>query len=180
MTRRPIMFILAVALLVLLVALPVLAGQPSDVPGLERSKAEKNPITVSGTVETSTGEDGGTIYVLTDGDTTYELGAGPPWFHGDNHPLAAHVGRSVTIDGEVAEGSNDIDVDAINGEALRETGPPAWAGPPWRVGEGHPGWSAEKAAWFEAKFGDCFPPGLCKDKTGDDDEVELEDESTDK
>jgi hypothetical protein len=48
--------------------------------------------------------------------------------------------------------------------ALREPGKPPWAGG-WKVvGEKHPGWSQEKADRFKAKFGDCFPPGQCKDK----------------
>ena len=70
----------------------------------------------------------------------------------------------MTVDGEVAEGSTDVDVLAVNGTALREAGKPPWAGG-WKVvGKQHPGWSQEKADRFQAKFGDCFPPGQCKDK----------------
>ena len=32
------------------------------------------------------------------------------------------------------------------------------------VGAAHPGWSQDKADRMKAKFGDCFPPGKCKDK----------------
>jgi hypothetical protein len=48
--------------------------------------------------------------------------------------------------------------------AVREAGKPPWAGGWRRVGERHPGWSQEKADRMKAKFGDCFPPGQCKDK----------------
>jgi opacity protein-like surface antigen len=49
-------------------------------------------------------------------------------------------------------------------------GKPPWAGGWKRVGEGHPGWSQEKADRFKAKFGDCFPPGQCKDKSKGEDQ----------
>jgi hypothetical protein len=58
---------------------------------------------------------------------------------------------------------------AVDGTRLREPGKPPWAGG-WKVvGERHPGWSEEKAARFAerqaakaARFGDCWPPGHCK------------------
>ncbi len=79
----------------------------------------------------------------------------------------------MTITGEQAAGSTEVDVLTVDGKALREPGKPPWAGG-WKVvGERHPGWSQEKADRFKAKFGDCFPPGQCKtkDKAGDDDEA---------
>jgi hypothetical protein len=171
MTRRPIVLVAAVAVLVLLVALPVLAVPPSSPPGQEKAKVEKSPITITGTVETSTDADGRTIYTLTDDGTTYTLHAGPPWFFTGGYPLEAYAGDVVTVEGEVAEGSTDVDVLAIDGQALREAGKPPWAGGWKRVGEVHPGWSQEKADRFAAKaerFGGCFPPGQCKAKPNDD------------
>jgi hypothetical protein len=68
----------------------------------------------------------------------------------------------VTIVGTKAADSNNVDVVSVDGTALREPGKPPWAGGWKRVGSIHPGWSQEKADRFKAKFGDCFPPGLCK------------------
>ncbi|MEX1172325.1 MAG: hypothetical protein WEG56_06900 [Chloroflexota bacterium] len=175
-SRRPLYrSILAVAGLAVLVgalALPTLAADPTEkpsppagVPGQERAKAAKvpkEPITLRGTVAVVTDADGRTRYTMTVGGTTYELGAGPPWFHGDNHPLKGSVGKSVTIVGERAAGSTDVAVKTVNGTALREEGPPPWAGGWMRVGKAHPGWSQDKADRFKAKFGDCFPVGQCK------------------
>jgi hypothetical protein len=150
------------------VAVPAFAadrgsGSPPD----RADKAAKEPktaITLSGKVRAVTDADGRPTFQLTSGGTTYELDAGPPWYYGDGHPLAPFVGRDVTITGERSEGSVEVDVLTVNGTALREPGPPPWAGGWKRVGEGHPGWSQEKADRFSAKFGDCFPPGLCKQK----------------
>lgn len=180
--RRPLhRSILAVAALVVLVgviALPALAadptakpGPPDGVPGQERAKAAKvpkEPITLRGTVATTTDPEGVVTYTMTVDGTTYELDAGPPWFHGDNHPLKASVGASVTIAGERAAGSTEVDVLTVDGTAIRAAGKPPWAGGWKRVGERHPGWSQEKADRFKEKFGDCFPPGKCKkDAAGD-------------
>lgn len=159
-------------MLAILVAVPVLAGGNPNAPGQQKDKAPKNPITISGTVERSEDANGRPSFTLRDGGTTYTLSAGPPWFFGADHPLQAYVGDSVTIDGEVAEGSTDVDVISVNGTALREAGKPPWAGGWKAVGEAHPGWSEDKADRFDAKFGDCFPPGQCKDKpAGGDDEA---------
>ena len=166
MNTRHARFLLGSLLLTAIVAVPAFAGGNPNAPGQQKEKVPANPITITGTVESSTDADGETIYTLRDGGTTYTLDAGPGWFHGDNHPLKGHVGNSVTIDGEVAEGSTEVSVLAVNGTALREPGKPPWAGGWKRVGELHPGWSQEKADRFEAKFGDCWPPGHCKDKPG--------------
>jgi hypothetical protein len=165
MQRRPIALVAAMACLAVLVAVPVLAGQPSAPPGQAKEKAEKAPITLTGTIETSTDAEGKTIYTLASGGTTYTLEAGPKWFFGDDYPLKPYVDQSVTVEGEIAEGSTEVDVKSINGTALRGEGKPPWAGGWKRVGSIHPGWSQEKADRFKAKFGDCFPPGQCKDKT---------------
>ncbi len=168
MNRGPIRILAAVAILALIFAVPVLAGQPSGPPGQSKDKPAKNPITITGTVQSSTDADGDVLYTLRDGGTTYTLEAGPKWFFGDNYPLKKYVGESVTIEGEVAEGSTEVDVISVDGVALREPGKPPWAGG-WRViGASHPGWSQAKADRFEAKFGDCWPPGHCKDRPLDD------------
>ena len=166
MHRRNLLSGLVLFALLALVAIPVLAGgQGKDnAPGQAKEKAPKTPITISGTIEVASDENGKDVYTLTDGGTTYTLSAGPSWFFGKDHPLKPYVGQSVTVDGEVAEGSTDVDVVAIDGTALREPGKPPWAGG-WKVvGERHPGWSQDKADRFKDKFGDCFPPGQCKDK----------------
>jgi hypothetical protein len=166
MNRRPIITPGAVAVLALLVAVPALAGQPAEPPGQQKSKVEKSPITLTGTIQTSTDADGKPTYTLRDGGTTYTLEAGPSWFFGDNHPLKPFVGQSVTVEGRVAAGSTEVDVKSVNGKALRGEGKPPWAGGWKRMGELHPGWSQDKADRFKDKFGDCFPPGQCKDKPG--------------
>ena len=170
MKHRPLFLVLAVAFLALLVALPVLAaespepGSPGNSGKAKKEKVPKDPVTLSGTVESSTDSEGNTTYTISDGGTTYVLEGGPSWFYGDNHPLKQYVGDSVTVAGQKATDSNEVDVETVNGNALREGGKPPWAGGWKRVGEGHPGWSQEKADRFKAKFGDCFPPGQCKEK----------------
>jgi hypothetical protein len=177
MQRRQLLRGLGIVALLALFTVPVLAGGQgkANAPGQAKDKVAKAPITISGTIEVASDEDGNDTYTLTDGGTTYTLEAGPPWFFGKNHPLKPYVGQSVTVDGEVAEGGTEVEVLAVDGTAIREPGKPPWAGG-WKVvGERHPGWSQEKADRFEARFGDCFPPGQCKDKPGGaDDEGEPE------
>jgi hypothetical protein len=180
---------LFLALLVAIVALPALAADPSGAPTAsaapEASKApsaskepkapkpERGPkvkkepgvtVTVTGTVATRTNADGDTEYTITASGKILTLDAGPSWFFKDKHPLKPFVGKSVTIVGEQRAGETELDVETVDGTRLREPGKPPWAGG-WKVvGEGHPGWTQEKADRFKAKFGDCFPPGQCKDK----------------
>jgi hypothetical protein len=144
-------------------------GKPDKGPKEKEDKTPEVPITLQGTITTGTDEDGDPTYELSSGGKTYQLDAGPPWFYGDNHPLKPFVGQSVTVTGEAAEGSTEVDVLKVNDTVIREPGKPPWAGGWKRVGERHPGWSEEKAArWAEkaakhqAKFGDCWPPGHCK------------------
>ena len=145
-------------------AAPVLAGNP-NAPGQQKEKTAKTPITLNGTIESSAGDDGKTEYTLTDGGKTYTLSAGPTWFFdAGSYPLDPYVGKTVTVEGELAEGTTDVDVISIDGTPLRAEGKPPWAGGWQVVGEKHPGGSQEKADRFKAKFGDCFPPGQCKDK----------------
>ena len=165
MYTRRIRLFLAVAAIAAIAAVPALAGQPSTPPGQAKEKVAKVEITISGTIEKTAAAEGKSEYTLADGGTTYILSAGPPWFFAaGEYPLDPFVGESVTVVGEHAEGSNEVDVISVNGTALRAEGKPPWAGGWKRVGQAHPGWSQEKADRFQAKFGDCFPPGQCKDK----------------
>jgi len=158
--RRAIATVVGAVLILSGIAiLPVLAAKPD-----KAAHAEKSPITVSGTIQLATDADGHETYSLQDGGKTYTLEAGPPWFFGDKYPLKKFVGQKVTIAGEAAQGSTEVEVVSVNGTALRAPGKPPWAGG-WRVvGAVHPGWSQEKADRMKAKFGDCFPPGQCKTK----------------
>ena len=178
--RWRLLAVLGLVVLLAAVALPALAANPGAGPStgantlaaeadppvkpdrIKKAKVPKVAVTLRGTVTATTDADGNPAYRLTSDGATYDLDAGPPWFHGDNHPLKAFVGETVTVTGEAAEGSTEVDVVAVNGTALREGGKPPWAGGWKRVGERHPGWSQEKADRMQAKFGDCFPPGHCK------------------
>jgi len=166
MTRRPTILLPLIALLVVALAVPVLAAKPSSPPGQAKDKVPSAPITLSGTIQLGTDADGEASYTLRDGGTTYTLEAGPSWFFADAYPLDPYVGENVTIEGEIAEGTTEVDVISVNGVAIREPGKPPWAGGWKRVGSVHPGWSQEKADRFDAKFGGCWPPGHCKDGTG--------------
>jgi hypothetical protein len=160
MRRNAVMAGIVVVILSAIAILPVLAAKP------DKAKADETPITISGTVQVAKDTDGRDTYTLTDGGKTYTLDAGPPWFFGDKYPLKPFVGQKVTIVGEAATGSTNVEVTSVNGTALRAPGRPPWAGG-WRaVGAAHPGWSQDKADRMKVKFGDCFPPGQCKDKPG--------------
>jgi len=184
-SARAILGFSLIALLVAVVALPALAADPSGAPSAsaapeaskepKASKAPKPergpkvkkepgvPVTVTGTVATRT-DAGETEYTITVDGKTHTLEAGPAWFFKDKHPLKPFVGKRVTIAGEQRAGETELDVETVDGTRLREPGKPPWAGGWKAVGEGHPGWTQEKADRFKAKFGDCFPPGQCKDK----------------
>jgi hypothetical protein len=161
---RPLLSVLAACALVVALAVPAL-GAKSSAPGQQKDKAAKAPITLTGTIEKSKDADGDTTYTLADGGVTYTLEAGPKWFFAEGaYPLDAFVGKDVTVAGERAAGTSEVDVKSVNGAALLAEGKPPWAGGWKRVGSVHPGWSQEKADRFKAKFGDCFPPGQCKEK----------------
>lgn len=133
---------------------PAASPDASDKPGRgpkdEKARVASTPVTLTGRVGTTQDEDGRPVYTLTVGSTVYTLHAGPPWWWGDSHPLASTVGDTVTIEGEQADGTNDVDVFTVDGTVIREPGRPDWAGGPKAVGERHPGWSAEKAErWAE-------------------------------
>ena len=191
--RQPALIPLIVALvaLVALVAIPALAASPNpspsasgapgksgDTPGKgpkqAKEKAPGLPVELSGPVGTRTTADGEAEYTLTVGSTVYTIDAGPSWYWKDKHPLKAYVGKTVKVVGEQKQGSTEVDVQTVDGKALREPGKPPWAGGWKAVGTDHPGWSQEKAdrwaaklAEKKARFGlDCWPPGHCKDASG--------------
>ena len=155
--------------LLLLAALPalVLAIPPDGPPGqgLGKGKAPKVPnveVTLEGTVASTTADNGRVSYTLAVGEVTYDLSAGPRWYWREENPLEQFVGETVTVHGMSREGSTEVDVRRVNDVEIRAEGRPPWAGGWKRVGALHPGWSADKAERFAQKFGDCFPPGHCK------------------
>lgn len=191
-SRRPgpLPLILALAGLVAMVGIPVLAASPSPSAGASaapskgenpgkgpKAAKEKAPavaVTLSGTIRTRTNATGETEYTLAVGSTTYTIDAGPSWYWKENHPLKAYVGKNVRVVGEQREGSTEVEVESVDGKALREPGKPPWAGG-WKVvGKDHPGWSQEKADRWAAKVAEkktrfgvaCWPPGQCKDAAG--------------
>ena len=132
-------------------------------------KAAKTPeidVTVEGTVQQSTDGQGRPTFTLTAGGTTWELSAGPAWYWGAKNPLAAYVGKSVTVAGSHDEGSTELDVATVDGTAIRAAGKPPWAGGPWVVGRrtraGRPGWPTASRA---RGIGQAEAPGQNKDET---------------
>lgn len=120
----------------LLVAAPVLAAKPDKGPELAR--------TLSGTVASSEDGKGRATFTMTVDGVVWELSAGPKWFWGANNPLAPFSGTSVTVTGTYHAGENDLDVDTVDGKALRAPGRPVWAGGPKVIGSSHPGWKDGK------------------------------------
>lgn len=126
-------------------AAPAASDKPGKGPKADKEKEPETPVTLTGTVGTRTDEDGDTAYTLTVNGTAYDLEVGPPWFWGDNHPLKGLVGKTVTIQGDQAQGSTSVEVRVADGKTIREPGKPPWAGG-WKVvGERHPGWAQWKA-----------------------------------
>jgi hypothetical protein len=156
---------------VLAIAVPVFGADPSakpEPPGqTKQEKAAKGPeiaLTLTGTVAKTTDAKGRPTFTLSAGGVTWELSAGPKWYRGDKNPLAAFVGKSVAITGTHHGGENELDVDTVDGKALRAAGKPPWAGGPKVVGKIHPGW---KASTNDGKPGNGNARGQTKDKTGD-------------
>ena len=118
---------------------PAKSPNPGQAKKAERARqAAKVPavaVTLTGTVGTRTDADGDTVYTLTASGTVYDLHVGPPWWWGENHPLKALAGDTVTVTGERAEGSKDVDVFTADGKTLREAGKPPWAGG-WKIRRG--------------------------------------------
>jgi hypothetical protein len=132
-------------------AAPAASEKPKPSKGPKADKVPETPVTLTGQVGTRTETDGGTTYTLTVGATVYELEVGPPWFWADANPLKPFVGKTVTIEGDQAQGSTAIDVRTANGTAIRGEGKPPWAGG-WKVvGKTHPGWAQWKVDKQAAK-----------------------------
>ena len=175
--------------LVAVVALPALAAGPSAAPGASAAakepkgpRASKEPevaVTLRGVVSKTTDADGKTTYTITADGKTIKLDAGPAWFFGDKHPLAAFVGKTVTITG--GQRGDEVDVETVDGTRLRAGGKPPWAGGWKAVGSAHPGWSQDKwDRWQERHAGapgapgaaaGCWPPGHCKQHGPDESEA---------
>lgn len=160
---------------VLAIAVPVLGAHPSakpEPPGqAKQEKAAKSPeiaLTLTGTVAKTTDAKGRPTFTMAVAGVTWELSAGPKWYWLDNSPLAAFVGKSVQVAGTHQAGETELDVDTVDGKALRAAGKPPWAGGPTAVGKIHPGWKASTA---EGKPGNgngrATAPGQTKDKSGD-------------
>jgi hypothetical protein len=162
MDRRMTILAVGIAAFVLGAGATVLALRPDK--SATAAKGGEAAITLTGTVQLAADAKGRPAYTLTSGLTTYTLKAGPRKLTGAGSPLNQYVGQSVTITGTLAAGSNQVNVVSINGTALRGQGKPPWAGGWKAAGAGHPGWSQAKADRMKARFGDCFPPGQCKDK----------------
>jgi hypothetical protein len=173
------------AIVALAIAIPVVGADPSPSGGppgqakpnkpeksAKPDKAAKGPelaVTVTGTVKQTTDGQGRPAFTLTAGTATWDLSAGPPWYWGDKNPLAAYVGKSVVVAGTHHEGDTELDVETVDGKAIRAAGKPPWAGGPWVVGPTHPGWKPWMADGKPGKgLGRENAPGQTKDKKTDD------------
>lgn len=120
------------------------AASPSTPPGLVKSPNDENgpetTTTVRGVVAKGVDGDGRPAFTLQSGGTTWTLSAGPSWFWGDKNPLAAFVGKTVSVAGSHRPGGSELDIDTVDGKPVRDPGKPPWAGGPWVVGPTHPGW----------------------------------------
>jgi hypothetical protein len=179
--------VLALLVLAIVVAIPVLAASPSPSGGPAAGK-DKGPkgshppevqVTLKGTVAATTEADGAASYTVTADGKTLRLEAGPKWFWGDKNPLKAFVGKSVTIVGE--QSGDEVDVQTVDGTAIRAPGKPPWAGG-WKVvGKAHPGWSQAKADAAAARQAAkdarekaraaCKAAGTCTDNDPDESEA---------
>jgi len=174
---RRLVLLLVGVLAALLFAIPVMGADPSPSanPSAAASKADQAPeiaVTLTGTVLKTTDGKGRPTFTLTVGGVTWELSAGPKWYWGDKNPLAAFAGKSVKVTGTHHEGETELDVEAVDGTALRAAGKPPWAGGPKVQGEQHPGWKAWKADKTNGKPGKGHgregAPGQLKDKSTSD------------
>jgi hypothetical protein len=179
--RRAGLVILA-GLIALAIAIPVFAASPSpsSAPsgGAEPQKSSKPAkpakpdrpdkvpeiaITLSGTITTGKDDKGRPTYTMTAQGKTWTLSDGPSWFWGAKNPLAAYAGKSVTVVGTQEQGGTEVDVETVDGKALRAPGKPPWAGGPWVVGPTHPGWKSWMADGKPGKGrGSATAPGQLK------------------
>jgi hypothetical protein len=178
MTLRRALHVVAFVAMFAVAAPAALAADPTPSPAASetekpgrgpRDRPEKAPpieITLSGTIERTTDEKGRSTFTLTSGGTTYELSAGPKWFHGTGGgPLATYVGQSVEVHGWHREGSTDVSVDTVDGTRVIPEGRPPWAGGPKVQGERHPGWKAWREHGKRGQgLGRDGAPGQLKDK----------------
>ena len=129
---------------------PTKTAEPTKTAKPERTaKPEKSPevsTSLEGKIQEGTDVAGRPVYTMTVDGATWILSAGPPWFWGDKNPLAAFVGKSVTVAGTIRAGDDEVDIETVDGKALRAPGKPPWAGGPWVVGPTHPGWKDWMAA----------------------------------
>jgi len=140
--------VLAAGVALLAISIPVMAAPPSAAPAKsaapeKATKPDKGPeaaVSLKGTVQKAVDSDGRHTYTMTVDGKTWTISAGPSWYWGDKNPLATFVGKSVTVAGTTKSGEADVDVETVDGKALREPGKPPWAGGPWVVGKTHPGW----------------------------------------
>jgi hypothetical protein len=165
---RRVLLDLVIGFAVLAIAIPVFAASPSASPSgssaatpspapaataepSKAPKADKGPkeqkaktpevaVSLRGTVARGTDEKGRPSFSVTVSGKVWQLSAGPAWYWGDKNPLAAFVGKTVTIAGSHHEGDTEVDVETVDGAVVRKAGKPPWAGGPWVVGESHPGW----------------------------------------
>jgi hypothetical protein len=138
--RRLVFFLAGSAVAIALVVLPLLIPTTNPTAGkAQKTHKPETAITVRGTIQKTTDQDGTTAYTMLANGTTYRLSDGPAWWWGTDDPLAAYVGRTVEVIGEVAQGSTDLDVRSVDGKALRAPGRPPWAGGKKAAGEKHPG-----------------------------------------
>lgn len=163
----------------MVLAIPVLGADPSPSAGApgqtkpdKAAKADRGPeiaLTLRGTVVRTTDGKGRPSFTMTVDGTTWELSVGPKWYWGDRSPLAAFVGKSVEVVGTHHQGETELDVDTVDGTALRTSGKPPWAGGPKVVGSIHPGWKAWKVDGKPGKgHGRDGAPGQTKDKSTSD------------
>ena len=117
------------------------------------AKAAKGPevaVTVQGTVTKGTDDKGRPTYSVTANGKTWELSAGPSWYWGDKNPLNAYVGKSVSIAGSTHEGETELDVETVDGTALRapgsRRGPADRGSSARRTPDGSPGWPTASPA----------------------------------
>lgn len=174
-SRRRLVLLGFSGLVALALAVPAIGANPSpsaNAPGQTKDKGNKGPktpevaITLSGTVVQRTDGKGRPSFEMTVDGTTWELSTGPKWFHGDASPLAKYTGKSVEITGTRHQGETVVDVETVDGVAIRAAGRPPWAGGPKAVGATHPGFKAWKAAGKPGNgHGRANAPGQLKDKT---------------
>ena len=123
------------------------------------TSAREQVVTVTGLLSTTIDAGGDTRYTIAVDGQVIRLDAGPRWFHGDTHPLAPFVGKTVTVTGEQSgtgpkqgrgkspaktrptEPEIDVFTVTLNGQTtiIRAAGKPPWAGGPKAVGSKHPG-----------------------------------------